>query len=128
MVQALQTHGHANRHANHHDLWIVGKRIFSALRWYFVRENRLIIEVTAAVCKLTANNEQQSEFRMGHESLRITSNKFQSGSIITENCTKEFQSSSQITKNGPKKFHSASQITKNRQELPKTFSEWFTNH
>ena len=43
-----------NPYANHHDLYMNGKRKFSALKWYLICENQLRIE---AVGTKTKNKE-----------------------------------------------------------------------
>ena len=40
---------------NHHDLYMVGKRRFSALKWYLVCGNRLRIEAVGAKTKNKEN-------------------------------------------------------------------------
>ena len=50
---------HINSHvqiiANHHDLYMAGKRRFSALKWHLVSENWLRIEAVGAKTKNKEN-------------------------------------------------------------------------
>ena len=34
---------------DHHKLYMAGKRIFGALKWYLICENRILIEATGAI-------------------------------------------------------------------------------